>query len=886
MTFSYPFVETRTREGWETWDRFGVRVDANGRLVLASDPVPAYEPPVSLTDDSAALDVEDVAPDECGNLAFLSTSGEVFRYDVGKRTATRVACLSGDGDEDAEGDADGDSFAVPRALSFAADTLYVAHGPGGDVRIHAFSRHLLQRRWTVRSPFDDPVALVERGGLLHVLDRGVPQTGSADGEETTGGFVASLDEDGRVEVLHRELGDVVDFATDGRGWLYVLARTDSGGDDASEGPRYAVYAFDDRDADAGDEWTTVPPEAFPRDGDAGLELSCLGASLDGSLYVGVAAAPEDGGGVYRLAVSNAAGGGDGDGEGNGEHGDPAGGGDAETGASFVRLPTVRLGCAGLLLEERHRRPNSGRDAAQSSSDAAAAATDRRVEGRLYLVSPTADETTRETANRVFSLTRTTRYLPSRGGPARFVGRAVKRFDSGEAETVWHRVQTEIPESGPGTRVRLRYFAVDAPARTGSTDGEGDGVEGSGAEPFDPEGFERIPDLTAEAAQRLAAANVLGVAGLAELGVDEVLDVLEPESKPPLSRSVSRATVRAWLDAANRLASQWTRLAATPPSDALLDARTSTGRTLWVELELLGDEFATPAVESVRAYFPRQSYLRYLPSIYREDAASAEFLTRFLSLFESTYAGVEAEFEGLTRYFDVEGVPETNLGWLADWVGVSLDETWSEATRRTILGRATELSKMRGTRRGVTNLLDIVLDDVGEWSVSWDAARERERRSLEALAEEGFVDDVEEALSKHADLSDEYDPFTTKRVHLWEFDDFGCVDTPGAKAAFREVLRCPQCFVVLVRAAATDEQWRSVRRLVAGETPAHAVGSVVELRSRLEVGGHTYLGVNSVVSDGQFVVESSGLGRDSTLDEREPRGQLDVGATVGTDTRLS
>jgi phage tail-like protein len=878
MTFSYPFVETSTAADWGEWDRYGVTVTGDGRLVLATDPVPSFAPAASLGEDLVDRSIQDVALDECGELTVLTTTGEVFQYDENRQTATRLACLPDDTE----------AFAEPRALSFAADSLYVAHGPTGSPRLHAFSRHLLQRRWSLEEGFEDPVALLERDRRLHVLDRGVPADSSDDADaDATPGFVATVDETGRVDVVHRGLGDVVDFATDDRGWLYVLVRTDDEGENengnggAETGPTYAVRAFDDHDEAAADEWPGVPPEAFPHRGADPLPLSCLDASIDRSLCVGVAALPGEGGGVYRYPFGTVDGA-DGADDATGADGDATDGDGTDDSddavaaqSTFTRLPTLTVGTAGLLLDERW-----------SEADGP------HVEATAYVIrSPPAEST--DVDRRVLSYARTRRNLPSRGGPGRFAGRAVKRFDADALETVWHRVQAVVSSTEPGTQVRFRYVALDTPAATGADEGdEADRADDDGAvrpgrgssavsTPAPPEGFERIPTLSPAVAARLREANVLGVAGLADLSAEAVLDVLEPLSEP-----VSYTTVREWIRAAQTLTAQWTPVETTPPTDVLLDEAAATGQSLWVELQLLGDEFASPAVDSVRAYFPRQSYLQYLPTIYREDPRSAEFLMRFLSLFESTYVGLEAEFAGLSRYFDATGVPEAHLGWLAEWVGVSLDEVWSEETRREVLRRAPHLAARRGTREGVTLLLETLLADVAERSLSWTAARERERETLDALASEGFVDDVDAALAAHDALAAEYTPFVDERVRVWEYDDFDCVDTDGARATFRDVLRCPQCFVVLVRAAATDDQWRALRRTVTAQTPAHAVGDVVEVRSRIEVGAHTYLGVNSVVADDQFLVDATSLGRETTLTEREPRGQLDVGARLGTDARLS
>jgi phage tail-like protein len=187
-----------------------------------------------------------------------------------------------------------------------------------------------------------------------------------------------------------------------------------------------------------------------------------------------------------------------------------------------------------------------------------------------------------------------------------------------------------------------------------------------------------------------------------------------------------------------------------PTDALLPA--ATGRYLWVKLTLVGNEYATPAVGAVRTYFPRQSYLRHLPAVYREDAASAAFLERFLSPFESLFTDVEDDIGRVTRYMDPEGVPGDALAWLGDWLGVDLDETWPEPARRELLARAPELAAKRGTRDGLLAVVRTYLRHTRPRS-PWREALETDAEALvDAVRERPLTDaETRAALGDHDDL---------------------------------------------------------------------------------------------------------------------------------------
>lgn len=97
-----------------------------------------------------------------------------------------------------------------------------------------------------------------------------------------------------------------------------------------------------------------------------------------------------------------------------------------------------------------------------------------------------------------------------------------------------------------------------------------------------------------------------------------------------------------------------------------------------------------------------SYLQYLPSFYREN----DFAGRFLRIFEDILKPIEGVVDNLAFYFDPGMAPSSILPWLAAWVGLVLDERWPEARRRKLIASAAELYRWRGTRRGISQFLEI------------------------------------------------------------------------------------------------------------------------------------------------------------------------------------
>ncbi|HEX7809975.1 MAG TPA: phage tail protein, partial [Thermoanaerobaculia bacterium] len=140
-------------------------------------------------------------------------------------------------------------------------------------------------------------------------------------------------------------------------------------------------------------------------------------------------------------------------------------------------------------------------------------------------------------------------------------------------------------------------------------------------------------------------------------------------------------------------------------------QSSKGRYLQLELTLLGTGRTTPRIRAMRAYYPRFSYLeKYLPAVYRENAASASFLDRFLALFEGFYTNIEDRIAAVQTLFDVRSAPPDALEWLASWLSVAYDPSWPDKKRRLFLKHAVDFFAWRGTRPAILAALRLALED--------------------------------------------------------------------------------------------------------------------------------------------------------------------------------
>jgi phage tail-like protein len=137
-----------------------------------------------------------------------------------------------------------------------------------------------------------------------------------------------------------------------------------------------------------------------------------------------------------------------------------------------------------------------------------------------------------------------------------------------------------------------------------------------------------------------------------------------------------------------------------------------GRFMWLKLTLLGNGTATPVIRAIEIEFPRLSSLRYLPAVFAAEPVSGEFTARFLSLFDTPLRRIERTVDTEASLFDPASTPSERVGdaptdflsWLASWIGIAFDRSWSEARRRRFLKNAGRLFAWRGTPEGLRQQL--------------------------------------------------------------------------------------------------------------------------------------------------------------------------------------
>jgi len=94
----------------------------------------------------------------------------------------------------------------------------------------------------------------------------------------------------------------------------------------------------------------------------------------------------------------------------------------------------------------------------------------------------------------------------------------------------------------------------------------------------------------------------------------------------------------------------------------------------------------------------------LPAVYQED----EFLQRFVQAFDVALAPLFLTLDTLECYVDPALAPPDFLAWLGEWVGIEVDDTWSDQRRREIIAGAAEIHRRRGTPAGVVEAVRLAV----------------------------------------------------------------------------------------------------------------------------------------------------------------------------------
>lgn len=893
---------THSGAAWDDWVHRNTTVESDA-LRLAREAVISFDSPTLVAQAAGTAGVPvAITVDDCDDLYVLTADAELYQYDPQQEWLRRRECVA------YAAAVAGDAEPEPTALCVTDETLYVADA--GLQGLVALSSRSYQTRWTATGDLQDPVALAGLHGIAYVLDRAAACIYAMDAT----GFDATPVVDG--------LSDPLDLSVGPDGQLLVLDHP--GGAGLPDMPVYVVRRYEISDAGVepvGDDPVTVAADVHPRSiqvlGDDGFLLGVgpdaagergprrylestgrfeplvsFGAPCDdlarstgtGDLYAltsSVAPTPMPAGeslafpGVYRLRA------------GRQYRRDATTG--SYTGTVWRRFDAGEVATEWHRLTSDHDLPALGTsvtvryhatddpDVGDITADfgipahcvpllTAAGVTGswRLVEVGAASLSTLCSVPTEQVDGWIeTSIDQVAAELDddieSIDGIGKIYGKRLKQaglWTIADLYRVDRSTVDAITEAGAG---RIDNWYADAESIIKDVEG---------------------PDLETTLGIDSDVADLL-----ADIGVTDVPSLLaaDPTALTEQVQVPEHETAR-WVEqATGQLDRAWSRLEPAQlaePSDALLTD--AVGRYLWVALDILGTADATPTVETLRVYFPRDSYLRHLPAIYREDEESAAFLERFLAVFESVVMDIDATVTGRSTYLDTEGIPAEALSWLGSWLAVDPDEIWPLPVRRALVSAAPQRFKQRGTARGILETLALALGDPPPMSDARAAALDRERAALESQVDAGTLT---------RETADAELRRLERPAFITEHRQRHCPDRDEVRELYDSLVGCPQCFAVLLDPATPATYHDAAARLVDSMTPATAVARTLPLRDQFELtgsgkAGHTYLGVNSSLTEPEFAVETATLGQDTALGAAGDWGRLELASRLDRDATLS
>lgn len=101
---------------------------------------------------------------------------------------------------------------------------------------------------------------------------------------------------------------------------------------------------------------------------------------------------------------------------------------------------------------------------------------------------------------------------------------------------------------------------------------------------------------------------------------------------------------------------------------------------------------------------RTSLGETLPGMFHDD----DLVQRWCAGLDDVLAPIPSTLDNLWAYLDPELAPLDFVEWLAQWVGLELDQTWTVERRRSLIASAHQLHDYRGTVRGLADLIELYL----------------------------------------------------------------------------------------------------------------------------------------------------------------------------------
>ncbi|WP_034452944.1 phage tail protein [Butyrivibrio sp. AE2032] len=131
-----------------------------------------------------------------------------------------------------------------------------------------------------------------------------------------------------------------------------------------------------------------------------------------------------------------------------------------------------------------------------------------------------------------------------------------------------------------------------------------------------------------------------------------------------------------------------------------------GRYLFIAMEILGNGPAS--IGNIRVGVRGDNFMGAFPEVYQERNS---FFHRYMSIFSSIYNDISEQNDRLYEMLDLDKCSVELLEMYGSWFGIDLNGGFlPEDVLRTIVKEAYKLNRMKGTKKALERILEIVVGD--------------------------------------------------------------------------------------------------------------------------------------------------------------------------------
>jgi phage tail-like protein len=132
--------------------------------------------------------------------------------------------------------------------------------------------------------------------------------------------------------------------------------------------------------------------------------------------------------------------------------------------------------------------------------------------------------------------------------------------------------------------------------------------------------------------------------------------------------------------------------------------------IWARVTLVAPAgSALPTLSRLDVLYHGPTLMEHLPALYRgDDGEHPTFLRSLVGLLETTTQSLDSHIAAMGLHIAPASASPEWLDFVASWLGLPWDDAMTVDQKRTIVTRAADLARGRGTRAGLETLLDALV----------------------------------------------------------------------------------------------------------------------------------------------------------------------------------